>query len=212
MAFLVSSVSVRKRGGARGAVICSDRRKWMESEQRGSSEESRNWKLDMPVRNEMIDLDRKEPDQPFDAGLVGIQDGAGMFNFLILVVSGLAVACAGLGPAVAKKLLFSSVTLSSVSGFGAFWVSRSMSVGKLPIVNKAIRVSNSESTLGDYVREVVEKGWSDSDDRARRSRRSPGASEQYFPFLSESEVKEISSSRPKDLPTSRIVGDFSDWE
>ncbi|KAJ8907969.1 hypothetical protein NDN08_008071 [Rhodosorus marinus] len=184
----------------------------MEAEQNGSSEESRNWKLGMPVRNEVNDLERKEPDQQFDAGLAGIQDGAGMFNFLILVASGFAVTCAGLGPAIAKKLLFSSVTLSSVSGLGAFWVSRSMSVGKLPIVNKAIRVSNSESTLGDYVREVVEKGWSDREDRARQTRRSPATSEQYFPFLSDSEVNEISPSRPKELPTSKMVGDFSDWE
>mmetsp|Transcript_12274 Transcript_12274/g.50616 ORF Transcript_12274/g.50616 Transcript_12274/m.50616 type:complete len:180 (+) Transcript_12274:57-596(+) len=179
MAFLVSRVHVRRRGGARRSVVCSDRRKWMEVEQNGSSEESRNWKLSMPVRNEVNDLERKEPDQPFDAGLVGnIQDGAGMFNFFILVVSGLAVTCAGVGPAIAKKLLFSSVTLSSVSGLGAFWVSRSMSVGKLPIVNKAIRVSNSESTLGDYVRDVVEKGWSDREDRARGTRRSTAAREQ----------------------------------
>lgn len=105
MAFLVSRVHVRRRGGARRSVVCSDRRKWMEVEQNGSSEESRNWKLSMPLRNEVNDLERKEPDQPFDAGLVGnIQDGAGMFNFFILVVSGLAVTCAGVGPAIAKKV------------------------------------------------------------------------------------------------------------
>eukprot|EP00190_Bangiopsis_sp_CCMP1999_P003714 CAMPEP_0198729358 /NCGR_PEP_ID=MMETSP1475-20131203/17474_1 /TAXON_ID= ORGANISM="Unidentified sp., Strain CCMP1999" /NCGR_SAMPLE_ID=MMETSP1475 /ASSEMBLY_ACC=CAM_ASM_001111 /LENGTH=221 /DNA_ID=CAMNT_0044491975 /DNA_START=371 /DNA_END=1033 /DNA_ORIENTATION=+ len=148
-----------------------------------------------------------------DMDLVDSQNGRSVFNMIILVGSGLVLTSAGLGPILAKKLMFSSLTLTSLSSFGAFWVSRGLSGGKLPIVHKSIKISKDSSTIEQYVRNNLISRIRAKQEAAsiQPVRYDNLPTESYFPIL-DGEERDVTEQQRVLGPRNReIVDEFSEW-